>query len=91
MKPLALSNCPPPPLVKTTFFSLSISRKCECGLYGDCFDPDKWCNCDSGHDGWLYDGGELMVSLFSRTTIYHRSTPMSTRSGILLSSSKNYS
>ena len=37
-------------------------RKCECGLYGDCFDPDKWCNCDSGHDGWLYDGGELMVS-----------------------------
>jgi len=35
------------------------SRKCECGLYGDCFDPDKWCNCDSGHYDWLYDGGEL--------------------------------
>jgi hypothetical protein len=41
---------------------VNIYRKCECGLYGDCFDPDKWCNCDSGHDGWLYDGGELMVS-----------------------------
>ncbi len=28
--------------------SLPGSRKCECGLLGVCFDPDKWCNCDSG-------------------------------------------
>ena len=30
--------------------SLPGSRKCECGLLGDCFTVDKWCNCDSGHD-----------------------------------------
>jgi hypothetical protein len=36
------------------------SRKCECGLLGVCFDPDKWCNCDSGHDDWLWDGGEII-------------------------------
>jgi hypothetical protein len=36
------------------------SFKCECGLLGVCFDPDKWCNCDSGHDDWLYDGGEIV-------------------------------
>ena len=39
--------------------SLPGSRKCECGLLGVCFDPDKWCNCDSGHDDWLWDGGEI--------------------------------
>ena len=39
--------------------SLPGSRKCECGLLGVCYDPDKWCNCDSGHDQWLWDGGEL--------------------------------
>jgi len=35
------------------------SRKCECGISGDCYDPDKWCNCDGGADEWQYDGGEL--------------------------------
>jgi len=39
--------------------SLPGSRKCECGLTGDCYDVLKWCNCDSGRDDWLYDGGEL--------------------------------
>ena len=39
--------------------SLPGSRKCECGLLGVCFDPDKWCNCDSGFEGWLWDGGEI--------------------------------
>ena len=39
--------------------SLPGSRKCECGLLGDCFTTDKWCNCDSQHDDWLYDGGEI--------------------------------
>ena len=39
--------------------SLPGSRKCECGLLGNCFDTDKWCNCDSGHDDWLWDGGEI--------------------------------
>lgn len=23
------------------------TRKCECGLYGNCYDPKKFCNCDS--------------------------------------------
>lgn len=24
------------------------SRKCECGILGQCDDPTKWCNCDAG-------------------------------------------
>lgn len=24
------------------------SRKCECGVMGQCIDPTKWCNCDAG-------------------------------------------
>jgi len=39
--------------------SLPGSRKCECGLLGDCYDQDKWCNCDAKVDRWLYDGGEI--------------------------------
>ena len=39
--------------------SLPGSMKCECGLLGVCWNPDKWCNCDSGHDDWLWDGGEI--------------------------------
>ncbi len=35
------------------------SFQCECGLLGACFDPQKGCNCDSGHDDWLWDGGEI--------------------------------
>ena len=45
-------------LLSTTLFLI---RKCECGLTGDCYDVLKWCNCDSGRDDWLYDGGELKV------------------------------
>ena len=39
--------------------SIPGSRKCECGLQGVCYDPGKWCNCDSGHKDWLWDGGEI--------------------------------
>ncbi len=39
--------------------SLPGSRKCECGLLGVCIDPEKWCNCDSGNNDWLWDGGEI--------------------------------
>jgi contactin associated protein-like 2 len=44
--------------------SIPGSFKCECGLLGICFDPDKWCNCDSGHDDWLWDGGEITQKEF---------------------------
>ena len=42
--------------------SLPGSRKCNCGLYGTCKDPSKWCNCDSDYfeEGkWLIDEGDL--------------------------------
>ncbi|PSN48824.1 Neurexin-4 [Blattella germanica] len=39
--------------------SLPGSRKCECGIMGNCVDQTKWCNCDSGLDSWLEDGGDL--------------------------------
>ena len=35
------------------------SRKCECGILGNCVDPAKWCNCDSNLEGWFEDGGDL--------------------------------
>ncbi|XP_015588333.1 neurexin-4 isoform X1 [Cephus cinctus] len=35
------------------------SRKCECGILGTCAEPSKWCNCDSGLEGWLEDGGDI--------------------------------
>uniref|UniRef100_A0A6B2EGY6 Putative neurexin iv n=1 Tax=Phlebotomus kandelakii TaxID=1109342 RepID=A0A6B2EGY6_9DIPT len=35
------------------------SRRCECGVWGTCYDPTKWCNCDSNHYNWLEDSGEL--------------------------------
>ncbi|KAG7191157.1 hypothetical protein KM043_007179 [Ampulex compressa] len=35
------------------------SRKCECGILGNCADPTKWCNCDSNLEGWLEDGGDI--------------------------------
>lgn len=28
--------------------SIPGSYKCQCGIIGDCKDPTKWCNCDSG-------------------------------------------
>lgn len=39
--------------------SIPGSRKCRCGLYGSCKDPQRWCNCDAGIEEWLSDGGEL--------------------------------
>ncbi|XP_015438051.1 PREDICTED: neurexin-4 isoform X2 [Dufourea novaeangliae] len=35
------------------------SRKCECGILGNCADPTKWCNCDSDLDGALEDSGDI--------------------------------
>lgn len=35
------------------------SRKCECGILGQCVDPTKWCNCDAGLESWNEDVGEV--------------------------------
>ncbi|KAK0161422.1 hypothetical protein PV327_009893 [Microctonus hyperodae] len=40
------------------------SRKCECGVLGNCADPTKWCNCDSNLEGWLEDGGDINEKQF---------------------------
>lgn len=39
--------------------SIPGSRKCECGIMGQCDDQTKWCNCDAGFEGWLEDGGDI--------------------------------
>ncbi|XP_033339316.1 neurexin-4 isoform X1 [Megalopta genalis] len=39
--------------------ALAGSRKCECGILGNCADPTKWCNCDSDLDGPLEDSGDI--------------------------------
>lgn len=39
--------------------SLPGSRKCECGILGNCHDPTKWCNCDSNSLEWLEDSGDI--------------------------------
>jgi len=64
--------------------SLPGSRKCECGLLGDCFSTDKWCNCDSGHDDWLYDGGELTQKEYLPVRALHfgdTGTPLDRKEG----------
>lgn len=35
------------------------SQKCECGVVGQCTDPRKACNCDSGLEAWTSDGGDI--------------------------------
>lgn len=35
------------------------SRKCQCGIVGNCVDPTKWCNCDANMYDWQEDGGEI--------------------------------
>lgn len=35
------------------------SRKCQCGILGNCVDPTKWCNCDSNQMEMQEDGGEI--------------------------------
>ncbi|KAI4501924.1 hypothetical protein M0802_003259 [Mischocyttarus mexicanus] len=35
------------------------SRKCECGILGNCADPSKWCNCDADLEGRLEDSGDI--------------------------------
>ncbi|KAJ6223266.1 hypothetical protein RDWZM_001811 [Blomia tropicalis] len=39
--------------------SLPGTRKCECGLYGNCYDPKKWCNCDANSNEVLVDEGDI--------------------------------
>ena len=36
-----------------------VAGKCGCGVQGECYDPGQVCHCDSGHDGWLQDGGDI--------------------------------
>ncbi|XP_032688940.1 neurexin-4 isoform X2 [Odontomachus brunneus] len=36
------------------------SRKCECGIIGNCVDPTKWCNCDANLESWQEDSGYIM-------------------------------
>lgn len=40
--------------------SLPGTRKCKCGLYGNCHDPKKWCNCDSNTNEVLVDEGDIL-------------------------------
>ncbi|XP_076761848.1 neurexin-4 isoform X1 [Xylocopa sonorina] len=35
------------------------SRKCECGILGNCVDFTKWCNCDADLDGIVEDSGDI--------------------------------
>ncbi|KAL4092111.1 hypothetical protein QTP88_026673 [Uroleucon formosanum] len=39
--------------------SIPGSYKCQCGIIGNCKDPTKWCNCDSGLDSWQLDSGDI--------------------------------
>lgn len=39
--------------------ALKGSRKCQCGIVGNCVDPTKWCNCDANTYDWLEDSGEI--------------------------------
>ena len=64
--------------------SLPGSMKCECGLLGTCFDPGKWCNCDSGHDDWLWDGGEITEKEYLPVRAVHfgdTGTPLDRKEG----------
>ena len=45
--------------------SLPGSMKCECGVTGTCIDQEKWCNCDSMHSDWLFDGGDIAEKEYS--------------------------
>lgn len=40
--------------------SLPGSRKCECGIIGNCVEPTKWCNCDANFESWQEDYGYIM-------------------------------
>lgn len=37
------------------------TRKCECGIMGNCVDPTKWCNCDAGSEKWELDAGNERI------------------------------
>uniref|UniRef100_A0A646QGQ6 Neurexin4 n=1 Tax=Hemiscolopendra marginata TaxID=943146 RepID=A0A646QGQ6_9MYRI len=39
--------------------SLPGSRKCRCGLFAQCVDPNRWCNCDAATNSWNRDEGYL--------------------------------
>ncbi|XP_059490529.1 neurexin-4 isoform X2 [Neocloeon triangulifer] len=35
------------------------SRSCECGIWGNCIDERKSCNCDADLDSWTSDSGDI--------------------------------
>ncbi|XP_065337127.1 neurexin-4 isoform X2 [Cloeon dipterum] len=35
------------------------SRSCECGIWGNCIDERKSCNCDADLDSWSADSGDI--------------------------------
>ncbi|CAB4061393.1 Neurexin-4 [Lepeophtheirus salmonis] len=64
--------------------SLPGSRKCECGLSGTCFSPEKWCNCDSGHDDWEQDAGDITQKEYLPVRALHfgdTGTPLDRKEG----------
>ena len=64
--------------------SLPGSMKCECGITGTCIDQEKWCNCDSLHDDWLFDGGEIAEKEYLPVKALHfgdTGTPLDKKEG----------
>uniref|UniRef100_T1JED8 Neurexin-4 n=1 Tax=Strigamia maritima TaxID=126957 RepID=T1JED8_STRMM len=64
--------------------SLPGSRKCQCGLYGQCSDPNRWCNCDSFSDKWQRDEGLIEQKEFlpvRQLRIGDTGTPMDDKQG----------
>ena len=64
--------------------SLPGSMKCECGITGTCIDQEKWCNCDSLHDDWLFDGGDIAEKEYLPVKALHfgdTGTPLDRKEG----------
>ena len=60
------------------------SRQCACEVTGDCFHPEKSCNCDSGHEDWLQDEGDLTNKEHLPVQSLHfgdTGTPLDTKEG----------
>ena len=60
------------------------SFMCKCGIEKSCYDAEKWCNCDSAHDDWLMDGGEITQQDFLPVKSLHfgdTGTPMDDKEG----------
>ena len=60
------------------------SHMCKCGYDKACFDLEKWCNCDSAHDDWLVDGGDITQKEFLPVKSVHfgdTGTPLDGKEG----------